>query len=124
MTNYIQNESFDRVVGATTSKDNLIGLKTFNNRTEIVVPTTLSFETKYFCKRCGYETTCLSNYRKHLRRITLCKPKLREISIDDDIDKYVNVLNNKCVSNVNVEGLFLQDKGCTYISASVVIIKM
>ena len=30
-----------RVVGATTSDDNLIGLKTFNNRSEIVAPKTL-----------------------------------------------------------------------------------
>ena len=30
-----------RVVGATTSDDNLIGLNTFNNRSEIVAPTTL-----------------------------------------------------------------------------------
>ena len=30
-----------RVVGATPSDDNLIGLNTFNNRSEIVAPTTL-----------------------------------------------------------------------------------
>lgn len=76
------------------------------------------FETKYFCKRCGYETTCLSNYRKHLRRVTLCKPKLRDISIDDDINKYVNVLNEKCIkcecgrSFSTRQGMYLHKRKC------------
>ena len=35
-----------RVVGATPSDDNLIGLNTFNNRSEIVAPTTL-YEIAY-----------------------------------------------------------------------------
>ena len=34
-------EDRGRVVGATPSDDNLIGLNTFNNRSEIVAPTTL-----------------------------------------------------------------------------------
>lgn len=79
-------------------------------------------QEEFKCERCGYKTDNISNIRRHVRRKTVCKPKVRDISIDvlrtkylpDDKDKniectecgkkyssrqglYLHLRNDKCV---------------------------
>ena len=49
----------------------------------------------YKCHRCGYESTRLSNFKNHLNRKFICKPKLRDIEIVE-IKKIYGI---ECTSN-------------------------
>ena len=42
----------------------------------------------YNCLRCGYTTHLRSNFKKHLYRKNICKPKLENIAIDEVIKKF------------------------------------
>tara|TARA_A100001015_G_C14825942_1_gene646683 strand:- start:65 stop:898 length:834 start_codon:yes stop_codon:yes gene_type:complete len=46
----------------------------------------------YKCLRCGFKTDRIYNFKKHLNRKFICKPKLSEISIKDII-KHYNLYN-------------------------------
>ena len=50
------------------------------------------------CPRCGYETDRISNFKSHLERIHICKPKIANVSLDKLKEKYkkVRVLYRKC----------------------------
>jgi hypothetical protein len=37
----------------------------------------------YLCPRCGYETTIKTNIKNHLNRKKVCKPTLKNISLED-----------------------------------------
>ena len=52
------------------------------------------------CPRCGYETDLITNFRKHLERTKLCKPKIKNVLLDDLKIKYFTV---KIVSHVCAE---------------------
>jgi hypothetical protein len=42
--------------------------------------------TKYYvCPRCGYKTNNITNIKSHLNRKRVCKPKLKNINLDDQI---------------------------------------
>lgn len=42
----------------------------------------------YECQRCGYNTTYITNFRKHLHTKTLCSPTLSDVSIEELREKY------------------------------------
>jgi hypothetical protein len=46
------------------------------------------------CKRCGYSTNIKGNFKKHLQRKTLCKPKLSNIPLELIQESY-NIFVNK-----------------------------
>ena len=37
---------------------------------------------KYNCQRCGFKTDHKNNFRKHINRKNICKPRLKEIDKD------------------------------------------
>ena len=41
------------------------------------------------CPRCGMEFRAVSEYKRHLAKKNLCKPTLADVSLDDEIEKYV-----------------------------------
>ena len=45
---------------------------------------------KYECFRCGYINKIKSNFIKHLNRKFTCKPKIKDITIEEINDKYFN----------------------------------
>ena len=45
---------------------------------------------KYECFRCGYTNKIKSNFIKHLNRKFTCKPKIKDITIEEINDKYFN----------------------------------
>ena len=42
----------------------------------------------YLCERCGYKTERISNFKNHLNRKFICKPKLKLIDISEIKKKY------------------------------------
>ena len=45
---------------------------------------------KYNCPRCGYEAERLDHYNKHLKRKQICLPILKDISLDEEKEKYLS----------------------------------
>ena len=54
---------------------------------------------KYECFRCGYTNKIKSNFIKHLNRKFTCKPKIKDISIEEINKYYFNCLKKKCNQN-------------------------
>jgi hypothetical protein len=54
---------------------------------------------KYECFRCGYVNKIKSNFIKHLNRKFTCKPKIKDISIEEINKYYFNCLKKKCNQN-------------------------
>lgn len=75
----------------------------------------------YTCKRCGYYTEYLCNYKKHLKRSLLCDPKISDNSLDDEKSKYlskVKVITHTCKCGKEYttrQGLYLHKKNCKYV---------
>lgn len=46
---------------------------------------------EHSCPRCGYETKILCNFELHLKRKTLCKPIIADISLEETKLKYIKV---------------------------------
>ena len=44
----------------------------------------------YKCFRCGYTNNLKSNFKRHLRRKNTCKPKLKNIQINEIYNYYFN----------------------------------
>ncbi len=44
----------------------------------------------YNCPRCGYETDKICNFKKHLKRKSICDPKLSNVSLNDLKNKYLS----------------------------------
>ena len=42
---------------------------------------------KYNCFRCGYTTNRLQNFKRHLSRKNICKPRLSDLSISEVYNK-------------------------------------
>ena len=68
----------------------------------------------YECSRCGYNTNIKSKFISHLHRKYLCKPKLKDISVEEIYDNYfgkkkkdnfgkMSTNVNKMSTNVNIE---------------------
>lgn len=43
------------------------------------------------CPRCGYTSVIISNFKKHLQRLTICEPYIEDISLDEIRLKYFKV---------------------------------
>ena len=48
---------------------------------------------KYKCERCGYENRHRSNFIKHLNRKYICKPKIKDITIEEIKDNVMKCKN-------------------------------
>lgn len=73
----------------------------------------------YKCRRCGYKTTDKSHLLRHLKRKTMCKATLEDISVEDLMQehgrKYADeTYDCDCGKRYNSrQGLYLHKKICT-----------
>jgi hypothetical protein len=55
---------------------------------------------KYNCERCGFHTDLRGNFKRHVFRKNVCKPKLNDINIEEIRNKYgfqnVNPMSTQC----------------------------
>ena len=75
---------------------------------------------EYICRRCGYTTPFLFNFKKHLKRKTLCSSTVADVSLEEDKEKYLNIVKPRntqyecdCGKEyASREGLYLHKKKC------------
>lgn len=78
---------------------------------------------EYKCIRCGYTNNNLNTFKIHLNRSTLCDPKVADVSLDEEREKWMNIrqtLPFKCPCGKNYkcrQGIYIHQKKCeVYIS--------
>lgn len=76
----------------------------------------------YTCERCGYETSLIGNYKKHLQRKHVCKPILNDIDIETlraaiEQDKHKQYSCEKCAKVLSCrQSLWVHKKKCQVTS--------
>ena len=65
----------------------------------------------YKCQRCGFTTSHKNNFRKHLNRKNICKPKLKELTRNEllqinNIDQIKKISRTSTQCNTNVNPIF------------------
>lgn len=61
---------------------------------------------KFVCERCGHDTCDITNFRRHLTRKNVCKPKILNISIETLRNKYLPPKKSKDVPCPSCEKMF------------------
>lgn len=73
---------------------------------------------EYKCIRCGFKNANLGLFKKHLNRVTLCDPKVADVSLDEEREKWINIRKDlpfKCPCGKNFkcrQGIYLHKKIC------------
>jgi hypothetical protein len=52
---------------------------------------------EHICERCGYKTSNISNFRKHLQKKIMCRAKLSDINIEELRVKYIPIQKDKTI---------------------------
>ena len=61
----------------------------------------------YLCERCGYKTERISNFKNHLNRKFICKPKLKLIDILEIKKKYnIEITKEDCNIPQNIPTVY------------------
>lgn len=61
---------------------------------ETELPVSTSMGGTHKCPRCGYSTINICDFKNHITRKNICKPKVADIKLDDTIKKYFTPVNN------------------------------
>lgn len=80
-------------------EDNVI-LRKFNENDFMneLIENIVSIGGMHICPRCGYKTSNVCHFKKHITRKNICKPKVQDINLDDTIKKYFTPVtqSNEC----------------------------